>query len=460
VSVIVAAGGWAIDAALRSLSLPRRLVWAGAMLATVVLVAAAPYLASGDRPGGSTAVQIGTAAPVAARVIAAPSFGDLPGLVQDALDGFVRASSELLSGRIAFLLLASWALLSAGLLAVGLATQRRAARARRRWEIREVAGARVRVSPTAGPAVLGVRHPEVVVPRWLLEESDEARRLVVLHEQEHIRARDPQLLAAGCVLAALLPWSPASWWMLSRLRLAVETDCDRRVLRQGVSTAGYGSLLIRLAGRGSDPFLGLAAPAATPLTLEKRLRAMTTRLPRFAGLRAAGFLALGAAVLVAACETKMPTDAEVQALDASHAAARAGQLGMTDVDYFVDGRPATAAEANAIRPEQIVQVNVSRQDGGRNAIHIVTTAAGDGLKRPAPEGTAIAAPTGSPTLRRTFTGLVVIDGVVSTNEALQALRPDQIESVEVTKNGDGSGYNDPRATNGVIRVITKAAHGN
>ena len=49
------------------------------------------------------------------------------------------------------------------------------------------------------------------------------------HEREHQRARDPLLLHAAAVGALVMPWNPAVWWMLSRLKLAVEMDCDARV---------------------------------------------------------------------------------------------------------------------------------------------------------------------------------------------------------------------------------------
>ncbi|MFP4622689.1 MAG: M56 family metallopeptidase, partial [Gemmatimonadota bacterium] len=52
----------------------------------------------------------------------------------------------------------------------------------------------VRVAPAAGPAVMGLRCPEIVVPAWLLEASPEEQRLVVLHEREHLRAGVP----CGC----------------------------------------------------------------------------------------------------------------------------------------------------------------------------------------------------------------------------------------------------------------------
>ena len=94
--------------------------------------------------------------------------------------------------------------------------------------------------------------------------------------------------------------------MLRRLRAAVELDCDARVLSQGVRPRAYGTLLIEMAGRGPGLSLGAPALAGSPSTLERRIRAMNARLPRFARLRAGCLGALGLAVLAGACETRCP----------------------------------------------------------------------------------------------------------------------------------------------------------
>src|SRR6478672_13011011 len=139
---------------------------------------------------------------------------------------------------------ALWLAGAAAALATLIFVHLRLRRARRGWPSAVLHGRRVRVAPTEGPAVVGVVRPEIVVPRWLLARDAEEQRLVLAHEEEHVRARDHLLLGAACVAVALMPWHPAAWWALTRLRLAIELDCDARVLRHGVQARSYGEMLI------------------------------------------------------------------------------------------------------------------------------------------------------------------------------------------------------------------------
>lgn len=479
VSVLMAAGAWLLEEVVRQRGGIVRFLWLGALVATVGLVAVAPLRTAPPVPRAG-----GIAIPVTATVVEARPEGVRAEAaralraVRTVLARPLREAAALDTGTTGRALAAGWGALSALLLALAAGTALRARRARRRWPVEDLAGAPVRVSPGTGPAVLGIVHPEVVVPAWLLHASEDEQRLVVLHEREHVRARDPLLLAVGCVAVALLPWSPAAWWMLLRLRAAVELDCDARVLRAGVPRRAYGSLLIDMAGRGPGLSLGVPALAGSPSTLERRLRAMNARLPRFARTRAGLFGILGVALLAGACDTPLPTTAEVQAMDVATLEART--LAVTpagdgqDVTYIVDGKTVTAAEAHALVGDRIVRMDVSRATHGGSVVRIHTKdgAQGEegGLRRPAPEGTfEIRAEDQGTTRVRTrdgagtrqgFTGLVVIDGVISDERALHALGPDGIAQVDVLK-GEAAvrEYTDPRAADGVIRIVTKKAAG-
>jgi hypothetical protein len=362
VSLLLAAAAWTLEEVFRLRGLAVRFLWLGALLGTVAITAAAPLR---SRP--PVVLQATQSADVAiprerpaAEGLTERAAASLRALRQELNRGLHSAAA--LGGRAGTGLALGWIALSSLVLAVTAATLLRARRARRGWPVAELSGERVRVAPGVGPAVLGIRRPEVVVPAWLLGASPQEQRLVVIHEREHVRARDPQVLLAGCVAAAVMAWNPAAWWMLRRLRAAVELDCDARVLRHGVRPQEYGAVLIGIAGRGPGLSMGAPALAGSPSILERRLRAMTMRLPRYARLRASLFGVVATAALASACEAPLPTSAEIERMDVADVEARAGELALASgsTTYLVDGKEVTAEEARALEGDRIERIEVTR----------------------------------------------------------------------------------------------------
>jgi hypothetical protein len=199
-----------------------------------------------------------------------------------------------------------WALLS-GSGAVFLASAGRSLRRRRRkWRWTKVDGVLTLVTKNTGPAVVGFLDGVIVLPRWVVEMDERERRLVVAHEEEHLRARDSHLLAL-LVALALMPWNAPLWWQARRLRHAIELDCDARVLSRGGDPRSYGALLIEIGRRASGCAVPIAAFSESSTFLERRIRAMVNRKPQ--GWRAfAGASAAVAVLLVLfACELPLPT---------------------------------------------------------------------------------------------------------------------------------------------------------
>jgi beta-lactamase regulating signal transducer with metallopeptidase domain len=162
---------------------------------------------------------------------------------------------------------------------------------RRRWEQRVVAGVPVLVSDDVGPALIAGVAPAIVVPRWALEMEPSRLALMLRHEQEHARVRDGQLLFAAQFALAAMPWNAALWWQLRRLRVAVELDCDARVLAS-TDARTYGDLLLEVVRPGPrSRFMVATAFAERATQLERRIRVMTSRRDR---------LSRGARIVVAA----------------------------------------------------------------------------------------------------------------------------------------------------------------
>ena len=155
-------------------------------------------------------------------------------------------------------------------------------------------------SREVGPAVLGLAAPRIVLPEWMREAAPARQELVLVHEEEHLRARDVELRFLALLALTAFPWNPALWFQCRRLGLALEMDCDRRVLaRMPHRRRMYGTLLLDMGARPSR--LGkLAAGAAIsePRSfVERRIRGLLRRSPQVR-LAQAALLAF-AAVFVA-----------------------------------------------------------------------------------------------------------------------------------------------------------------
>ena len=149
------------------------------------------------------------------------------------------------------------------------------ARMRRRWERRSVLGFSVLVSDRTGPAVVGAISPAIVMPSWALNMEQSQLALMLRHEDEHLRANDVQLMTAAQLVLIAMPWNAALWWLMVRLGMAVELDCDARVLRDA-DARSYGDLLLEVARPRRGPrLIGATAFAERAEQLERRIRAIT-----------------------------------------------------------------------------------------------------------------------------------------------------------------------------------------
>jgi hypothetical protein len=350
-------------------------------------------------------------------------------------------------------------------------------RARRVWPEAELHGSRVRIAPRVGPAVVGVVRPEIVVPRWLFGCTAAEQQLVLAHAREHLRGRDHLLLGIGSLVVALVPWHPAVWWMLARLRLAIELDCDARVLRRGVRAKDYGTLLIDLAGRCTGFRMGATALADEGSHLERRLLAMNANRAGRRWLRAGVLGTAAGLALLAACEAKVPTGPEIDAMDVGSVQRAATQLrpfnlmhGDSTV-FFVNGRSVDALTANALTPNQIASIDISKGSTPTTAsvIRITTNGEAPAYDRSASSGMRRVHETLSGTGRvrsgavkirtpgnEADAPLILIDGVRVEPATLHAIDPKRILSVDVIKGAAATALStDPAAKNGIIRVTTK-----
>ena len=317
VTSLLAGGAWCLTRGVGRLGLQTRWIWSGAMVLSLVLSLAALPIegwtvtdeegAAGAGIGEPTWSLLETShrsglsgiSSVASRLEAVAAF-----LNQGMTDALALLPTHQMLDRT---LAAAWfltsALLATGLLGGALRLKRRS----RSWRRARVRGREVRVAPEVGPAVFGIRQATIVIPAPLRYEADpQILELVLRHEEEHVRARDPLCLSLALVPLVLVPWNLPLIWTFHRLRDAVELDCDRRVLRAGVSSSAYGEALLQVA---AGPRLAVPAAALSPSSslLERRLKALVRMPRRLTVPRALLTGMVGLALVLLACQTETPT---------------------------------------------------------------------------------------------------------------------------------------------------------
>lgn len=210
-----------------------------------------------------------------------------------------------------------WLLASISLLVFGLVVWANLYRQRQYWHERTIDGTPVLISPDCGPAVLGIWTGRIVIPAWLLELAEPLRAMVLKHEREHLRARDPGLLFIAALALVIQPWNPALWWQLRRLRLAIEMDCDARVLNDGADMERYGLLLLAVGQRTSRTLATVAALAENRTSIARRIANMTASNEAPSRRRVILWAAMATAAIAVACNVPDISQTEVESGEAS-----------------------------------------------------------------------------------------------------------------------------------------------
>lgn len=451
VAALVAVGALAGERALRIARLPARWIWAAAIPLSIGLTMRAPLPEAS--PTFALAV---TPSPPSIEQRDAPAWRTVLGArIERAAEWLDVSRSARTLGASAVarvddrFAVAVWLALTTGFGLIFFGVHTRFVAARRRWPRADLHGETVHISSHVGPAAIGVVNPGIVVPQWLLSRPESDQRLALAHESEHLRARDPQLLAAACLAVVLFPWNPALWFVVARLRLAIEVDCDRRVLRRGAPAAAYGSLLVSVAELATPLRPSALALADDSSNLKTRILAMDTHSLRLGRTRATLATLAGVVAVLAACEAKTPTAADINRLSGASAESAAHRLGFlrpvdTAVAYKVDGVSVSAEEARAIPADDIGHMAIAKASGGQSTVEI-TRKAMFKRKRPAADSTladvvgasAVAAHGGVAKEQGkwpTDTAIVwFLNGARADASVIQTLDRSQIDAIDVLK---------------------------
>lgn len=360
ISALLAAAGATAERGLRALRLPLRWSWIVSLTAATGLTGAAVRAAAyPDQAAVRSVTTPSSARPAPAQgesrstEVSAPTeqvaqWGAWP----------VRASQWL--SRLDLGLLIIWTLSSCAGLGMLITGALRLRAARRHWKAVVVAGRDVLVSPDVGPATAGILAPAIVIPGWALPLSPERLDMVVRHESEHAGSGDPLLLLSARLLVLLQPWNLPAWYCLHRLRVAVEIDCDARVLGADGDRATYASLLLDVGGhksglRTSTALAGLSIP------LERRIEMITDARHHGSAWHGLGALAVASLLAAVACTGRHPVPApaplSVARADSAHLFLPSGTLLRAIARRYEPG-----AFLSGDRPAQIVALVFDDRD--------------------------------------------------------------------------------------------------
>ncbi len=261
VASVISVAAWAWNRSVSSTRLPSRWAWLFAMILSVAI------------PLGHTLTPLTPAERFVLEVVRSASISDLdPTTSQTGISDWAipRVGTQSIDRWLRI----GWvctSMAAASIFALGLFVIRRE---HRRGSITTLCGREIVITQTLGPAVVGLMKPTILLPAWVRQFPVRQRRWIVVHELQHIRAKDEWLIGAGICLLIVFPWNAALWWQFRRLRLSIELDCDQRVLRSSVNPREYGQVLLDVATRQPRNIAPAAALIESRSSLEVRIETM------------------------------------------------------------------------------------------------------------------------------------------------------------------------------------------
>ncbi len=99
----------------------------------------------------------------------------------------------------------------------------------------------------AAPITVGWLAPTLILPAGWPDWPVDKLSVVLAHEREHARRRDPLVQWLALLNRALFWFHPLAWWLERRIGALAEERCDAAVLEAGHSPAAYAECLIDLA---------------------------------------------------------------------------------------------------------------------------------------------------------------------------------------------------------------------
>lgn len=199
----------------------------------------------------------------------------------------------------------------------------------------------------AGPAVVGILNPRIVLPADFDQRYTPAERdLVIAHERAHIEAFDAQINAIAALAQCLNWFNPLFHVARAALRVDQELACDARVMaRHGGAKRVYAEAMLKTQLAAQAAPLGCQWPPIGAQPLKERITMLAR--PRPTSLR----IALGATLCIAATLAAGATAWATQEPRIVHVAEqreaatpRQGRLGRQLVEALQEGQMTDAVD--------------------------------------------------------------------------------------------------------------------
>lgn len=161
----------------------------------------------------------------------------------------------------------------------------------------------LRTEAAISPMLIGVRRPLLVLPAHFDALAPVQQHMVIDHELQHLRRRDPLWLGIAAALQALFWFIPAMRWMARRMEWALELHCDHHVLAgrpQSQRKQYAAALLQHWKAQSLQPASAAAFDGATIVARLRQMQRNGLPAPSAAGtgMTAAALLAIVGAITI------------------------------------------------------------------------------------------------------------------------------------------------------------------
>jgi predicted metal-dependent hydrolase len=217
----------------------------------------------------------------------------------------------------------------------------------------------------ASPVTIG---GGILLPADFGDWPEEKLRVVLAHEESHVRQRDFYLQLAARAHAAVFWFSPLGWWLKRKLTELSETISDGAALRAATDAESYAQVLLEFAAGARPVFAGVAMARKSNLPSRiERLLNDTQFKTAFAEGRVRMYLAgvlVPLALLAATVHVQGAVQQQESATSATQQSGSTQQQPQTTVTVQAQSSAPEAQEEKQKAEQRQIQI-IMKDDGGK-----------------------------------------------------------------------------------------------